>query len=127
MKKRSVKKRPVVKKVANQVRKPSRVKTGIVNLDPLIQNGLKEKSVTLIAGDAGSGKTIFALQFLLQGLKNGETCLYLTFEEKKEKLYDDMSAFKWDFLAYEQKKKFFYLEYSPEQVKSLIEEGGWNR
>lgn len=101
-----------------------RVKTGVFNLDPLIQGGLKEKSITLVVGSAGSGKTIFALQFLMQGLREGESCLYLTFEEKKEKLYSDMAAFGWDFSQYEEQKKFFYLEYSPEQVKSLIEEGG---
>lgn len=104
--------------------KASRLKTGIANFDALIQGGLKSQSITLVAGDAGSGKTIFALQFLYQGLKEGESCLYLTFEEKKEKLYNDMSAFNMDFTKYEEKKKFFYLEYSPEQVKSLIEEGG---
>ncbi|MAG73854.1 hypothetical protein CL620_06045 [archaeon] len=64
------------------------------------------------------------MQYLMQGLKEGETCLYLTFEEKKEKLYDDLASFKWDFPKYEAAKKFFYLEYSPEQVKSLIQEGG---
>ena len=35
-----------------------------------------------------------------------------------------MVAFRMDFSKYEDRKKFFYLEYSPEQVKSLIEEGG---
>ncbi len=106
------------------IKKRGRIKTGINGLDPLIQGGLKDKSITLVAGDAGSGKTIFAMQFLMEGLKKGDTCLYITFEEKKEKLYDDISVFNWDFKKYEDQKKFFYLEYSPEQVKSLIEEGG---
>ncbi len=101
-----------------------RVRTGIANLDPLIQGGLTEKSIALVVGSAGSGKTIFAMQFLIEGLREGESCLYLTFEEKKEKLYNDMAIFGWDFKHYEEKKQFFYLEYNPEQVKSLIEEGG---
>lgn len=105
-------------------KRKKRIKTGIINLDPLIQGGLKETSITLVAGDAGSGKTIFAMQFLLEGLKARECCLYITFEEKRDKLYDDLSVFNWDFKKYEKEKKFFYLEYSPEQVKSLIEEGG---
>ena len=104
--------------------KRSRIKTGVTNLDPLMQGGLKQHSVTLIVGSTGSGKTIFALQFLLEGLKKGESCLYITFEEKKNKLYDDMSAFGWNLAKFEEQKKFFYLEYNPEQVKSLIEEGG---
>src|SRR3989344_2231288 len=101
-----------------------RIQSGIVNLDPLIQGGLKERSISLVVGGAGSGKTIFAMQYLMEGLKRGEPGLYITFEEKKEKLYKDMSVFEWDFKVYEDKKMFFVLEYSPEQVKSLIEEGG---
>ena len=102
----------------------SRVKTGVKNLDPLIQGGLKARHINLVVGSAGSGKTIFGMQFLMEGLKAGESCIYITFEEKKGKLYDDMKAFGWDFKGYEDKKKLFYLEYNPEQVKSLIEEGG---
>lgn len=104
--------------------KRNRIKTGIINLDPLVGGGLKQNSIALVMGGAGSGKTIFALQFLLEGLRQGETCLYITFEEKKEKLYDDMRTFGWELGSYEDKNKFFYLEYNPEQVKSLIEEGG---
>jgi len=101
-----------------------RVPTGIHNLDNLIQGGFKEGSVTLLVASPGSGKTIFSFQFLLTGLQKGENCLYLTFEEKKGKLYDDMLDFGWNFAMYEKKKQFFELEYNPEQVKSLIEEGG---
>jgi KaiC/GvpD/RAD55 family RecA-like ATPase len=120
------------KKVAPRPKKSSkkspikriRITTGIGNLDPLIQGGLKQNHINLLIGDAGAGKTIFSLQFLMEGLKKGETCLYITFEEKKEKLYDDMRSFGWDLEGYEEKKKLFFLEYNPEQVKSLIEEGG---
>ncbi|PIZ51242.1 hypothetical protein COY27_04440 [Candidatus Woesearchaeota archaeon CG_4_10_14_0_2_um_filter_33_13] len=106
------------------IKKSSRVKTGVKNLDPLIQGGLKSSHINLVVGSAGSGKTIFAMQFLMEGLKAGESCIYITFEEKKEKLYHDMTVFGWNFDEYEKKKKLFYLEYNPEQVKSLIEEGG---
>ena len=101
-----------------------RIKSGIINLDPLIDGGFKERSIIMVSGDAGSGKTIFAMQFLYEGLKKGESCIYLTFEEKKEMLYEDMSEFGWDFASYEKNKKLFFLEYNPEQVKALIEEGG---
>jgi circadian clock protein KaiC len=101
-----------------------RIKSGISKLDSVMQGGLKEGSITLVDGGAGSGKTIFALQFLMEGLRAGENCLYITFEEKKEKLYDDMAALDWKFSDYEAKKQLTYLEYSPEQVKTLIEEGG---
>src|SRR3989338_8775317 len=101
-----------------------RFPVGTINLDPLIQGGLRKGSISLVAGDAGSGKTIFALQFFFEGVRRKEACLYLTFEEKKDKLFCDMACFGWNLKSYEDKKRLFYLEYNPEQVKSLIEEGG---
>ena len=124
------KQKPAKKVIRNVIRKKksvhhvARVTTGVENLDSLTDGGFIEKSITLVAGGAGSGKTIFAMQFLWEGLKKGDACLYITFEEHKEKSYEDFSGFHWDFEAYEKKKKFFYLEYSPEQVRALIEEGG---
>ncbi|MBU0456958.1 MAG: ATPase domain-containing protein [Nanoarchaeota archaeon] len=105
-------------------KKARRISTGIKNLDPIIGGGFKENSINLVAGDAGSGKTIFAIQFLLQGIKNKEKVIYLTFEEKKSKLYKNMLGFGWDLEALEKKKQFHFLEYTPEKVKKLLMEGG---
>ncbi|MEM4625525.1 MAG: ATPase domain-containing protein [Candidatus Pacearchaeota archaeon] len=104
--------------------KLNNVSTGIPNLDTLLKGGFEEFSVNMIVGDSGSGKTIFATQFLVEGLKKGEKCLFITFEEKKEEFYKNMSKFGWDLESYEQKGNFFFLEYSPEKVKTMIEEGG---
>jgi len=101
-----------------------RVTSGIDGFDKMVQGGFKEKSINLIAGGPGSGKTIFAIQFLIEGLKKGEVGLYITFEEKKDKLYDDVKSFGWDLEKYEKAGKFVYLEYTPEQVKKLLIEGG---
>lgn len=100
-----------------------RVQTGIPALDKII-GGFKEKSINLVAGSAGSGKTIFAIQFLVDGIKKGEKGIYITFEEKKEKTFDDMLSFGWELKKYEKEGKLIYLEYTPEQVKRLITEGG---
>ena len=104
--------------------KVKRISTGIPGLDKLINGGFKERSINLVAGGAGSGKTIFAIQFLMEGLRNGEPGIYITFEEKKEKLYSDMLAFGWDLKKYEKKGAFVFLEYTPEQVKRVLVEGG---
>lgn len=101
-----------------------RISTGIPGLDPLIQGGFKKKSVNLVAGGAGTGKTIFATQFIVDGVKKGEPGVYITFEEKKEKVYEDMLEFGWDLEKYEKEGKFVFLEYTPEQVKQVLTEGG---
>jgi len=104
--------------------KTTRVATGIKGFDSLIQGGFKKNSVNLVAGTAGSGKTIFSIQFLLHGVLHGEPGIYITFEEKKKKTYEDMLAFGYDLAKYEKEGKFAYLEYSPEQVRKVLVEGG---
>lgn len=101
-----------------------RVSTGIPNLDPLIDGGFKKNSVNLVAGGAGSGKTIFAMQFIVDGIKKGEPGVYITFEEKMKKVYEDMLGFGWNLAKYEEEGKFVFLEYTPEQVKKVLTEGG---
>ena len=102
-----------------------RIPTGIPELDLMLSGGFKKKSINLVAGSAGSGKTIFAMQFLKEGIeKHNEAGIYITFEEKKEKAYEDLQDFGWDFKKYEEEGKFVFLEYTPEQVKKILVEGG---
>jgi circadian clock protein KaiC len=101
-----------------------RISTGIPKLDGLLSGGFKRKTINLVAGGPGSGKTIVAIQFLLEGIKHGETGIYITFEEKKKKFYEDCLGFGWDLEKYEKDKKFMFLEYTPEQVKKILTEGG---
>ncbi|MBI2499532.1 hypothetical protein HYV88_04795 [Candidatus Woesearchaeota archaeon] len=104
--------------------KEARISSGVPGLDPLMQGGFKRNSVNLIAGEPGSGKTIFGMHFLMEGCKKGECGIYITFEEKKDKMYDDMLSIGWDLKKYEEKGLFRFLEYSPEQVKKILVEGG---
>lgn len=107
-----------------KTKKIEKVPTGISVFDKITNGGFTKESVNLIVGGAGAGKTIFAIQFLVNGMKKGETCLYLTFEEKKENLYRNMLQFGWDLEAYEKKGKFIFIEYTPEKVRKMLEEGG---
>lgn len=103
----------------------NRVATHITGFDGLVQGGFKEKSINLVLGGAGTGKTIFAIQFLVNGIiNNNETGMYITFEEKKEKLYSDMLSIGLDLERYEKEGKFIFMEYNPEQVKKVLVEGG---
>jgi len=64
--------------------KKVRIPSGIPNYDSLISGGFEKKSTNLLVGGSGSGKSIFATQFLIEGMRKGEACLYVTFEEEKE-------------------------------------------
>ncbi|MFH1470599.1 MAG: ATPase domain-containing protein [Candidatus Micrarchaeota archaeon] len=73
-----------------------RIKTGVSGLDELIEGGIPKGSVVLISGSPGTGKTIFALQFLVEGAKNSEKALYVSFEENKQSITDQARQFGWD-------------------------------
>src|SRR2546428_10620082 len=58
-----------------------RVKTGVVGLDTMLNGGLLPARPYVISGPTGSGKTILALHFLLEGLRQQEPCLLVTLDE----------------------------------------------
>jgi circadian clock protein KaiC len=55
--------------------------SGIPGLDPLLGGGLLPGSVTLLSGSAGIGKSTMALQFVAEGVRRGEPCLYVSLEQ----------------------------------------------
>jgi circadian clock protein KaiC len=68
------------------VRPESRLPSGIPGLDLLLGGGLLARSVTLVSGSAGIGKSTMAMQFLLAGVERGESGLYVSLEEGPEQL-----------------------------------------
>ena len=63
-----------------------RMATGVVGLDDILDGGLPSGRMYLLEGPPGAGKTTLGLQFLLQGLSEGERCLYLTLSETTREL-----------------------------------------
>jgi len=55
-----------------------RIDTGVPGLNEMIEGGFPFPSTMLLAGNTGSGKTTFCLQFLFAGVRNGEKGLYFT-------------------------------------------------
>jgi KaiC/GvpD/RAD55 family RecA-like ATPase len=72
------------------------IRTGIKGFDELFEKGIPKGNATVIAGGCGSGKTIMCLQILAYAARNGEKCLYMSFEESEEKLRQHMKDFGWN-------------------------------
>ncbi len=71
-----------------------RAPTGIDGLDPLIGGGFPRRSLILLTGEPGTGKTIFGSTFLCRGATQyGENGIYVSFLEGKETLIANLSAF----------------------------------
>jgi circadian clock protein KaiC len=89
-----------------------RVATGHLRLDELIEGGFPEKCTFLVCGTAGTGKTIFGLEYLLYGAEKGEPGLYVSFEEPVKRTKEFMKRFGWDIDALESKRKLLLIDAS---------------
>ena len=88
-----------------------RIKTGITGLDNIIEGGLPKESITLVSGPPGGGKSIFCFQFLYEGVKNGEKCLFLTLDKKVDGILTQAKELGFDFQPSIEKNlvKFLFL------------------
>ncbi|MDB5943068.1 MAG: ATPase protein RecA-superfamily-like protein, partial [Ramlibacter sp.] len=62
------------------------ISTGIVGLDAILGGGLTPFRTYLVEGEPGTGKTTTGLQFLAEGVRNGESVAYITLAETAEEL-----------------------------------------
>jgi circadian clock protein KaiC len=100
----------------------AKVATGISGFDDITDGGLPQGRPTLVCGGPGCGKTLFALQFLVHGAVNGESGVFVTFEETEDDLLKNAASLGYD-LPDLIKRKRFALEYVRVE-RSEIEETG---
>ncbi len=86
--------------------------TGIRGLDEITNGGLPNGRCTLLAGGPGCGKTVLALQILVNGAKRGEAGIFVAFEEDSTRIVANAATFGWD-LPDLQNKELFFLDGKP--------------
>lgn len=114
---------------------PARIGTGIDELDNLLEGGLLEESVVMVSGASGVGKTLFCVQYLFEGLRNGEQCLFISLEEPIDDIKFDARMLGMSFDEYEEKGQLetIYLDPSNDnigffnQVNQFVTQSGADR
>ena len=72
-----------------------RVNTGVEGLDAMLKGGFLPARPYVVSGPTGSGKTILAMHFLLEGLRQGEPCLLVTMDEPPSEIKANMAVLGW--------------------------------
>ena len=93
---------------------------GIAGLDELIGKALVPGTSVLIAGNPGTGKTTLAATICYNNALRGHPCLYVSFQEDKDRFYSQMKIFNLDFKKLEKEKKFWYLRLPVFSEKSIV-------
>jgi circadian clock protein KaiC len=82
--------------------------TGIAGFDEITGGGLPKSRTSLILGAPGAGKTVFALECLVNGANNHrEPAIFVAFEENSRQIMSNAATFGWDLPALERDKLFF--------------------
>jgi circadian clock protein KaiC len=77
----------------DEPRAGKRISSGIARLDELMGGGSQVGDATAILGPSGSGKTIACVHFVVQGLEEGERCLFVSFQETPSQLMEKAASF----------------------------------
>jgi len=90
-----------------------KLETGVKGLDELIDGGIESGSRNILYGPVGTGKTVFAMQFLWQGLQEGETVAFDVMDKPFPRLISYFKSFGWDIEPYIKKGKFIAIQAFP--------------
>lgn len=104
-----------------------KLETLIPGFDHISNGGLPLNRTTLVAGSAGSAKTVFAAQFLAAGIiTNTASGVFVTFEESVDDIRRNMKGFGWDIEKWEKENKWAFVDASAEPHESSIVAGEYD-
>lgn len=93
----------------------NKVKTDIQGFDSIALGGLPKGRTTLVAGTSGSAKTIFAIQFLSNGIIfSQDRGVFITFEESPADIRKNVLGLNWDIAKWEEQGKWAFVDASPQ-------------
>jgi circadian clock protein KaiC len=88
--------------------------SGIIGFDEITGGGLPLGRTTLVVGGPGSGKTIFALQYLVNGARSfGESGIFVAFEETSKRVTANAESFNWQLPQLRRKKQLLFIDAQP--------------
>ena len=94
--------------------------TGVEGFDAITGGGLPRNRTSLILGGPGGGKTVFALQTLVNGARHfGEPGIFVAFEENSRHILTNAASFGWNLPKLEKKQLFFFdAKMGPDVIKA---------
>ncbi|MBF0452954.1 MAG: circadian clock protein KaiC [Candidatus Magnetomorum sp.] len=87
-----------------------KIPTRIAGLDDILQGGIPEHRTTIISGGPGCGKSIFGIEFLYMGAKEGHPGIYVTFEERADAVRQNAMTMGWNLAELEKQNLMFIME-----------------
>lgn len=104
-----------------------RVRTGIPGLDRIAGGGLPRGRTTLVTGVAGAGKSVLAMQYLAEGIRQfGEPGVFVTLAERPEDLRRNAAALGFDVRAWERAGTWVFVDASPSVEGDDVVVGGFD-
>ncbi|WP_177209070.1 KaiC domain-containing protein [Natronobacterium haloterrestre] len=97
-----------------------RTELGVEGLDRMIRGGVPERSLIVAIGSAGTGKTTLGLQFLDQGLADGERAVYITLEESRQRVIDSATEKGMPFDRYVDEGRLAIVDLDPVEMANSL-------
>lgn len=96
------------------------IRTGIAGLDEMLGGGITQGHTIVAMGSFGTGKTTFSLNFIHQGLMEGESAIFISLEEDEESILESARAYGWDLEPFIQSKKLYLLKLEPQDASATL-------
>ncbi len=98
--------------------------TGITGFDHISKGGMPKNRTTLLSGTSGSAKTVFAIQFLAEGIKQfNQSGVFVTFEESPQDIKKNFLSLGFDIEKWEKSGKWVFVDASPQPIDAPYESG----